>query len=788
MDEEVHQQQQSQPQQPVDMHAAVLGYLRQMGYRQTEQFFQAESQGAKEGPGGKEGETGGGLEVLAFEMRTDQDSSLSNALIIDTAVQAPSASSGDTSGASLHDDKSTISSQSGQSSTAGTSAATSNTGMVGMYTGAFAKLRTWIHESLDMFRDELIPVLYPVYVHIFLELVAKGHPMEAHVFRDRFSQDVTGADGGSGASAEELARLAAITEPHHVGENATAQVFRGGKYSVSMSAYGFQLLMNFLQENRFFLVIKIINQFLNIRVLVTRPVPSGATSGASAAAASMAGLVQGISGLNGGAGGSAVNAEPIRWGYRPYDAQSEFELTSRIKADLRAYQSQHQHPHPSGGTPIPPASPTAGPTTGGTAGSNLLQASHIGAYKQMMRDSSPSAPDPALLAAVRPPVTTAEIDFEVEKLKQLSRRALLSSSGSTAATPPSVCCFTLHNAADGVLTSMDFSADATLMATGSRDSYIDVWNLRADGAGGRGRLAALKPSTELAAMDFHALSSTDLLMSPDAADTRRLIGHSGPVYAAKFSHDRQYLLSCSQDSTIRLWSLATYSNVVAYKGHTLPVWDIDIAAPPFSHWFVSASADRTARLWSTDSVQPLRIFAGHYGDVDCVRFHPNAMYIATGSSDRSVRIWDVNSGACVRVFGGTGSPFVGTPAGPHDAPVLTVEFSPNGRFLASADALGVVKLWDIAEGRLVRTLSSKTATPVFSLSFCQDSQTLVATGRDSSVRIWSVQAARNSALPIDSALPPSLVLHTKSTPIWKAQFTYSNVLMVAGPSMPLESL
>jgi transcription initiation factor TFIID subunit 5 len=53
---------------------------------------------------------------------------------------------------------------------------------------------------------------------------------------------------------------------------------------------------------------------------------------------------------------------------------------------------------------------------------------------------------------------------------------------------------------------------------------------------------------------------------------------------------------------------------VAYKGHIYPVWDVRFS--PHGYYFATASHDRTARLWATDHHQPLRIFAGHFSDVD----------------------------------------------------------------------------------------------------------------------------------------------------------------------------
>ena len=50
-----------------------------------------------------------------------------------------------------------------------------------------------------------------------------------------------------------------------------------------------------------------------------------------------------------------------------------------------------------------------------------------------------------------------------------------------------------------------------------------------------------------------------------AEQSKLLLGHSGPVYGLSFSPDRTMLLSCSEDGTIRLWSLQTWTCLVVYK-------------------------------------------------------------------------------------------------------------------------------------------------------------------------------------------------------------------------------
>ncbi len=58
------------------------------------------------------------------------------------------------------------------------------------------------------------------------------------------------------------------------------------------------------------------------------------------------------------------------------------------------------------------------------------------------------------------------------------------------------------------------------------------------------------------------------------SDHHVLRGHQGSVYGVTFDSSGQYLLSCSEDCTIRLWDTPTRCSTVSYRGHTYPVWDV----------------------------------------------------------------------------------------------------------------------------------------------------------------------------------------------------------------------
>ncbi len=151
-----------------------------------------------------------------------------------------------------------------------------------------------------------------------------------------------------------------------------------------------------------------------------------------------------------------------------------------------------------------------------------------------------------------------------------------------------------------------------MMAAGFEESYVQVWSLKGE------RLRGLRNDADLSSVrDPKSLRKA---REKEGKSTRKLIGHSGPVYSVAFdpvggtASAPRHLLSSSADGTARLWSLDTLSALVSYKGHNLPVWSVKWA--PQGFYFATASADKTARLWSTERVSPLRIYAGHLSDVD----------------------------------------------------------------------------------------------------------------------------------------------------------------------------
>ena len=83
----------------------------------------------------------------------------------------------------------------------------------------------------------------------------------------------------------------------------------------------------------------------------------------------------------------------------------------------------------------------------------------------------------------------------------------------------------------------------------------------------------------------------------------------------------------------------------------------------------------------------LRRFEGHTDYVMSVCFSPDGRYALSGSRDNTLRLWEVASGQELRCFEG------------HTAWVSSVCFSPDGRYALSGSYDKTLRLWEVASGK-----------------------------------------------------------------------------------------
>ncbi|KAL5659777.1 hypothetical protein ACJX0J_026902, partial [Zea mays] len=163
---------------------------------------------------------------------------------------------------------------------------------------------------------------------------------------------------------------------------------------------------------------------------------------------------------------------------------------------------------------------------------------------------------------VKPELTLPATPIEVEQsiLEDLRNRAQLNNVAL-----PSVSFYTFLNTHNG-LNCSSISHDGSLVVGGFSDSSVKVWDMSKIG----------QPAKISSSQNENGCSHGEHISTLDEGKRTYTLfqGHSGPVYSAAFSPFGDFLLSSSSDLTIRLWSTKLNANLVCYKGHNYPVWDV----------------------------------------------------------------------------------------------------------------------------------------------------------------------------------------------------------------------
>jgi len=142
-------------------------------------------------------------------------------------------------------------------------------------------------------------------------------------------------------------------------------------------------------------------------------------------------------------------------------------------------------------------------------------------------------------------------------------------------------------------------------------------------------------------------------------------------------------------------------------------------------WIVSAGGYHGEKgeisTWGCDGglVGEIR---GHRGPINGVCVSPDGTRIISGGEDMTVRVWDMATGRELHTLSG------------HTGAVKSVYMSPDGTRIVSGSYDDTVKVWDADTGKIIRTLTGHTSY-VHSVGVSRDNAKLV-TASSNEIIIW----------------------------------------------------
>ena len=291
------------------------------------------------------------------------------------------------------------------------------------------------------------------------------------------------------------------------------------------------------------------------------------------------------------------------------------------------------------------------------------------------------------------------------------------------------------------ISGLALSPDGARLATSGLDGCVRLW----DTASGTILRVLRSRDSELYAVAFSEAGKLVIATGDKGALTlfdarsgkivREIRGLEGWSVDLAVSPDGRRVAAWSMDGRILIWDIEVGGKPSVLEGDPNK-WGLSLAWSPDGR--ILAAGRAAIALWDVEKGLRTGSLSGHTDFVRGMDFSQDGRWLASAGLDKTVRVWDLATRrelCCLKPEGFVHPSSKGPVTEPIRVPLLSAKFSPDGKTLATAGADRLVRLWEVETGRCIRSFPGHTMT-VTALVFSPDGKTVYSAGLDKTVRIW----------------------------------------------------
>jgi WD40 repeat protein len=157
------------------------------------------------------------------------------------------------------------------------------------------------------------------------------------------------------------------------------------------------------------------------------------------------------------------------------------------------------------------------------------------------------------------------------------------------------------------------------------------------------------------------------------------------------------------------------------------------------------------KIWDVTTAVPTLVstIQGHTDSILAVAFSPDGQTLASGSYDKLIRVWNVADGKVTATLK------------EHSDAVYAVAFMPGGTQLLSAAGDRTVKVWNVSTGKRLVTVND-SLDAVYTAAVHPSGRSFAAAGADSIIRVWAWSGGSSSSGGDAATLQASTFAHSES--------------------------
>ncbi|XP_049399060.1 WD40 repeat-containing protein HOS15-like [Solanum stenotomum] len=252
------------------------------------------------------------------------------------------------------------------------------------------------------------------------------------------------------------------------------------------------------------------------------------------------------------------------------------------------------------------------------------------------------------------------------------------------------------------VTSLDWNSKGTLLATGSYDGGARIWKRSGELISTLNKhkepIISLKWNKKGDYLLSGSIDKTAVVWNVKSGESKQQFDfHSGPLLDVAWRNNNSFATG-SADNMIYVCKVGENKPVKTFSGHQNEInaikWD------PSGSLLASCSDDTTVKIWSMKQDVCLHDFREHSKEIHTIKWSPTGagtnnpnqqLLLASASFDSTVKLWDVDQGRLLHSLNG------------HREPVYSIAFSPNGEYMASGSLDKCMNIWSVKEAKIVKT-------------------------------------------------------------------------------------